>query len=201
MTFSIVAHDPGGPAWGVAVASKALCVGAHVPWGRFGSGAIATQAWHDLRYGYQGLPLLDGGLTAAEVVRELTGADPEARYRQLGVVDRDGRAASHTGPDCMRWAGGLAGDGFAAQGNLLAGPAVVRAMADAYRSSAGWPLAERLVAALAAGDAAGGDRRGRQSAALRLWSHAPVDLRVDDGPDPVTELSRLLRLWRETRWR
>ena len=196
MTFSIVVHDPGGPAWGVAVASKALCVGAHVPWGRFGSGALATQAWHDLRYGYEGLPLLDGGLAAAEVVRELTAADPQARYRQLGVVDRDGGAATHTGPDCMHWAGGLAGDGFAVQGNLLAGPAVVEAMAAAYAGSSGRPLAERLVGALAAGDTAGGDRRGRQSAALRLWSAVPVDLRVDDAPDPVTELSRLLALLR-----
>jgi uncharacterized Ntn-hydrolase superfamily protein len=198
VTFSIAAHDPGGPAWGIAVASKALCVGAHVPWGRFGSGAIATQAWHDLRYGYQGLPLLDGGLAAAEVVRELTAADPEARYRQLGVVDRAGRAASHTGADCMQWAGGLAGNGFAAQGNLLAGPAVIDAMVDAYASSAGRPLAERLLTALAAADAAGGDRRGRQSAALRVWSHTGVDLRVDDAPDPVAQLSRLLRRWRES---
>jgi uncharacterized Ntn-hydrolase superfamily protein len=196
VTFSIVAHDPGVPAWGVAVASKALCVGARVLWGRFGSGVIAAQAGHDLRYGYQGLSLLDGGLGAAEVVRELTAGDPQAHRKQLGVVDRDGRAASHTGAHCMRWAGGLAGDGFAVQGNLLAGPAVVEAMAAAYSASAGQRLAERLVEALAAGDAAGGDRRGRQSAAVRLWGPIPVDLRVDDAPDPVTELSRLLGLFR-----
>lgn len=198
MTFSIVAHDPGGPAWGVAVASKALCVGAHVPWGRFGSGALATQAWHDLRYGWEGLALLDRGLAAAGAVRELTAADPEARYRQLGVVDRDGRAATHTGPDCMRWAGGLAGDGFAVQGNLLAGEAVVAAMATSYERVSGRPFAERLVEALAAGDAAGGDRRGRQSAAVRVWGATPVDLRVDDGPDPVGDLRRLLAVYRRT---
>ena len=198
MTFSIVAHDPSGPAWGVAVASKALCVGAHVPWGRFGSGALATQAWHDLRYGWEGLALLDRGLGAAETVRELTAADPEARYRQLGVVDRLGRAATHTGPDCVRWAGGLAGDGFAVQGNLLAGEAVVAAMAASYERASDRPFAERLAEALAAGDAAGGDRRGRQSAAIRVWGATPVDLRIDDGPDPVGGLRRLLAVYRRT---
>jgi uncharacterized Ntn-hydrolase superfamily protein len=196
VTFSVVAHDPGGPAWGVAVASKALCVGAHVPWGRFASGALATQAWHDLRYGWEGLGRLDEGLAAGEVVGALTATDPEARYRQLGVVDRDGRAATHTGADCMRWAGGSAGDGFAVQGNLLAGPQVVESMAEAWRSGAGLPFAERLVEALAAGDAAGGDRRGRQSAALRVWGPTPLDLRVDDGPDPVTGLRSLVSRFR-----
>jgi uncharacterized Ntn-hydrolase superfamily protein len=196
VTFSVVAHDPGGPAWGVAVASKALCVGAHVPWGRFASGAIATQAWHDLRYGWEGLARLDEGRSAGEVVGALTATDPEARYRQLGVVDRDGRSATHTGADCMRWAGGLAGDGFAVQGNLLAGPQVVESMAAAWLAGAGLPFTERLVEALASGDAAGGDRRGRQSAAVRIWGPTPLDLRVDDGPDPVAGLRRLVARFR-----
>jgi uncharacterized Ntn-hydrolase superfamily protein len=202
LTFSVVAFDPDEQAWGVAVASKALCVGAHVPWGRAGTGALATQAWHDLRYGWEGLALLERGAGADRVVRELTAADPEAAFRQVGVVDRAGRAASHTGPSCMAWAGGLAGDGVAVQGNLLAGPQVVQAMAGAF-AAAGGPLARRLVAALLAGDEAGGDRRGRQSAAVRVWGGAgvpaplrelAVDLRVDDHPRPVQRLPRLLDL-------
>jgi uncharacterized Ntn-hydrolase superfamily protein len=203
VTFSIVAFDADGPAWGVAVASKALCVGAHVPWGRAGVGAVATQAWHDLRYGYEGLALLQRAASADEVVAGLTAGDPEAVHRQLGVVDRAGRAASHTGPDCLPWAGGLAGPGVAVQGNLLAGPEVVEAMAERWSAAGPGPLAERLVGALLAGDRAGGDRRGRQSAAVRVWGgaavpagleDAAVDLRVDDHPDPVPELRRLLGL-------
>lgn len=204
MTFSIVAFEPEGPMWGVAVASKALCVGAHVPWGGGGLGALATQAWHDLRYGWEGLALLQRGLAAQEVVDVLTRDDPEAAVRQVGVVDARGRSATHTGPDCMSWAGGLVGDGWAAQGNLLAGPQVVEAMAAAYTGVAGQTLARRLVTALLAGDEAGGDRRGRQSAALRIWRvpdpdqpdrlDVAADLRVDDHRLPVHELDRLLSL-------
>ena len=201
MTYSIVAFDAATAQWGVAVASKAMCVGAHVPWGGGGIGAVATQAYHDLRYGFEGLAALRAGHSAADVVRELTSEDPESVYRQLGVVDADGRAATFTGPQCMTWAGGLAGTSWCAQGNLLAGPFVVAAMADAYGRADG-SLPERLLAALRAGDDAGGDRRGRQSAAIKVWSR-PVEadgdrrdismfLRVDDAELPVHNLQRLV---------
>ena len=202
MTFSIVALDPAAQAWGVAVASKFLAVGALVPWGRAGVGAIATQALANLSYGPDGLGLLARGLPAAEVVRRLTEADSGREHRQLGVVDAGGRAATYTGASCLAWAGGKTGEGVAVQGNILTGPEVVDAMLAAWGRASG-PLARRLLAALAAGDAAGGDRRGRQSAALRVWRAGAayggvldiaVDLRVDDHPDPVGELARLLDL-------
>jgi uncharacterized Ntn-hydrolase superfamily protein len=202
VTFSLVALDPGDGAWGVAVASRFLAVGAMVPWGRAGAGAIATQASANLAYGPDGLALLAGGASAEDVVRRLTGADGGRAQRQLGVVDAKGRGATWTGEDCVAWAGGQAGDGFAAQGNVLAGPGVVEAMVRAWHDTAG-PLAGRLLAALAAGDRAGGDRRGRQGAALRVWRaggayggvlDAAVDLRVDDHAAPVEELARLLDL-------
>lgn len=203
MTFSIVAHDRDTASWGVAVASKCLAVGAAVPWGRAGAGAIATQALANLAYGPDGLALLAGGVPAAEAVERLTGADAERKQRQLGMVDAAGRAASFTGSRCMPWAGGQAGDGLAVQGNLLAGPEVVEAMAATYLSATGASFARRLLEAVRAGDAAGGDRRGRQSAALRVWragasygggADVAVDLRVDDHDDPVGELGRLLGL-------
>lgn len=203
MTFSIVAYDPASASWGVAVASKFLAVGAVVPWGRAGAGAVATQAMANLSYGPDGLDLLAQGSAAAGVVERLTSADADREHRQLGVVDAAGRAASFTGAACMDWAGGVAGDGFAAQGNILTGPGVVDAVAAAWRRSPAPTLAGRLVEALAAGDAAGGDRRGRQSAALRVWKagaayggvlDTAVDLRVDDHRDPVGELARLLGL-------
>ena len=188
MTYSVVAVDDETGAYGVAVASKALCVGAHVPWGNAGIGACATQAWHDLRYGYEGLALLEAGHSAASVVQTLTHGDPVAPNRQLGIVDRRGRVASYTGSRCLPWAGGMCGRSYAVQGNLLAGPQVVEAMSDAYEAGAGLPFTVRLVRALVAGDEAGGDRRGRQSAALKVWRAAPAgtpgdviaDLRVDD---------------------
>lgn len=201
MTFSIVALDRASGAYGVAVASKAMCVGAHVPWGAPSLGAVATQAWHDLRYGWEGVAFLKDGLTAAAVVHRLTSADDEAPHRQVGVVDREGHSASYTGSLCMPWAGGMSGAGFCVQGNLLAGPKTVEAMAAAYEDGAGLAFPQRLVRALLAGDEAGGDRRGRQSAALRIWSGrrpAPpglgveVDIRVDDGPMPVHALERML---------
>jgi uncharacterized Ntn-hydrolase superfamily protein len=203
VTFSIVAYDPASASWGVAVASKFLAVGAVVPWGRAGAGAVATQAMANLSYGPDGLDLLAQGSAAAGVVERLTSADADREHRQLGVVDAAGRAASFTGAACMDWAGGVAGDGFAAQGNILTGPGVVDAVAAAWRRSPAPTLAGRLVEALAAGDAAGGDRRGRQSAALRVWKagaayggvlDTAVDLRVDDHRDPVGELARLLGL-------
>lgn len=207
MTYSIVAVDEVTGARGVAVASKALCVGAHVPWGTAGAGALATQAWHDLRYGWEGLELLEAGHSAASVVQQLTHDDPDAPNRQLGVVDAAGRVASYTGSRCLQWAGGMCGPGFAVQGNLLAGAQVVESMAAAYAASAGLPFVYRLVDALRAGDEAGGDRRGRQSAAVKVWRAEPdastdvdviADLRVDDAPLPVQGLAALLpKLWLE----
>jgi uncharacterized Ntn-hydrolase superfamily protein len=203
MTFSIVAYDPGSESWGVAVASKFLAVGAVVPWGRAGAGAVATQAMANLSYGPGGLELLAQGLSADQVVVRLTAADGEREHRQLGVVDAAGHGSTWTGASCMDWAGGEAGVGYAAQGNILTGPEVVAAMVAAWREGDGEVLARRLVAALAAGDQAGGDRRGRQSAALRVWRAGAayggeldlaVDLRVDDHRAPVGELARLLDL-------
>jgi uncharacterized Ntn-hydrolase superfamily protein len=200
MTFSIVAHADGQ--WGVAVASKFLAVGAAVPAARWGAGAVATQAFANLAYRPEGLRLLEEGRSAAEVVEALTSADPMAAQRQVGVVDRGGRSATYTGADCFAWAGGRSGHGFATQGNILTGPEVLEAVVSSYQASEG-PLARRLAEALLAGDRAGGDRRGRQSAALLVVSEAGgygggsdvlVDLRVDDHADPVPELLRLLDL-------
>jgi len=202
VTYSIVAFDADATQWGVAVASKAMCVGAHVPWGAGGIGAVATQAYHDLRYGAEGLGALRRGRTAEEVVGELTADDPESVFRQLGVVDASGRAATFTGAQCTPWAGGRHGDSWAVQGNILAGPHVVEAVAAAYGEATG-TFAERLVTALLAGDAAGGDRRGRQSAAVKVWA-SPLDrererldvelfLRIDDAELPVHDLQRLVR--------
>ena len=204
MTFSIAAWDGNvsPPEWGVAVASKFLAVGAAVPWVRAGAGAIATQALANLAYGPEGLDLLAGGASADDVVEGLTAADEGRDDRQLGVVDATGRAATYTGSACFDWAGGVAGDGFCCQGNILTGPAVVDAMAGAFRATTG-ELAVRLLAALKAGDDAGGDRRGRQSAALYVAREGggygggidrAVDLRVDDHLTPVDELARLWRI-------
>lgn len=207
MTFSIVAWDPepdGGPEWGVAVASKFLAVGAAVPWGRAGAGAVATQALANLSYGPEGLDRLASGAEAAAVVAALTEADAQREHRQLGVIDARGNVSTFTGAQCMPWAGGYSGDGFCCQGNILIGPEVVDAMAAAFEK-AGGDLAQRLLLTLAAGDRAGGDRRGRQSAALLVVSEEggygggidrAVDLRVEDHPQPVPELERLLELHR-----
>lgn len=201
MTFSIAARSDDGMFLGVAVASKFLAVGAAVPGVRVGAGAIATQAWANLRYVPNGLALLEGGATAQECIDQLTHADEQAADRQVGVVDVSGGSASFTGPGCHPWAGGRTGPGYAIQGNILTGPEVVDAMEQAWMTSGEWPFAARLLAALVAGDRAGGDRRGRQSAALVVaspgagyggGSDIAVDLRVDDHVDPVTELARLM---------
>src|SRR5438477_2165841 len=163
-TYSIVACDLEAEQWGVSVQSKFLSVGSVVPWAEPHVGAIATQAYANPRYGPDGLALLRKGLAAEEVVRRLTGADPERETRQLGVVDGGGRAATFTGNECHDWAGGRTGRGYAAQGNILAGAAVVDALAETFESSAAKPLAERLLDALAAGQKAGGDKRGQQAA-------------------------------------
>ncbi|NYD42294.1 DUF1028 domain-containing protein [Nocardioides panaciterrulae] len=208
MTFSIVARSADGESWGVAVASKFLAVGSAVPAAVAGVGAIATQA--DANVAFKGLALahLDDGATADVALQRLLEEDTGREHRQVGIVDMDGNAASHTGHECLDWAGSITGDGFAIQGNILTGEDVVLAMERAWHESgADTPLARRLLAALAAGDAAGGDRRGRQSAALLVVEEGAgygglddiaVDLRVDDatpcGGDPVAELGRLLDL-------
>jgi uncharacterized Ntn-hydrolase superfamily protein len=202
MTFSIVARSADGAAHGVAVASKFLAVGAAVPAAEATVGALATQSYANLAYRPQGLALMRTGVSAADTVAGLVAADDARAQRQVGVVGASGDGATYTGDGCHAWAGGTAGDGFAIQGNILTGPEVVDAMRDAWLgTSRDSPLAERLLAALRAGDRAGGDRRGRQSAALLVvakgqgyggTSDVVVDLRVDDHPDPVPELARLL---------
>lgn len=203
-TFSIAAADMQAREWGVAVQSKFLAAGSLVPWVKAEVGAIATQAWANVGFGPAGLEKLARGLPAAEVVRELISADEGGEDRQIGVVDREGRAAAFTGERCFAWAGHVVGEGFCCQGNILTGPETVEAMARAFHE-AGGPLAERLVAALAAGDGAGGDRRGKQSAGILVakekggyggYTDRYVDLRVDDHPEPVAELRRLLDLFR-----
>lgn len=204
MTFSLVARSPDGTALGVAVASKFLAVGAVVPAARAGVGAIATQALANLRYLPEGLDKLATGHSAEHAVAELVAADEGRADRQLGVVDDAGRSATYTGDGCFPWAGGVTGPGYAIQGNILTGPEVVEQVRASWLSAdPEIAFAHRLVQALAAGDAAGGDSRGRQSAALLVvtpgggyggGSDVLVDLRVDDHTDPVGELGRLLDL-------
>jgi uncharacterized Ntn-hydrolase superfamily protein len=203
VTFSIVGRAEDGQSWGVAVASKFLAVGSAVPAARAGLGAVATQAEANVAWKREALALLADGLSADEVVSRLTAADARAEHRQLGVVDAAGRAANHTGRSCLDWAGGTTGPDVAIQGNILVGPEVVAALRSGWEQRTGLPLARRLLAALAAGDAVGGDRRGRQSAALYVvregagyggLDDVAVDLRVDDHADPVSELARLLDL-------
>jgi uncharacterized Ntn-hydrolase superfamily protein len=203
-TFSIVARDPGTGDLGVAVASKFLAVGAVVPWLRAGAGAVATQAHANVAYGPDGLAMLESGLSAREALDRLVAADGERDLRQAGVVDTDGNAATHTGPGCTDWAGGVTGDGFCCQGNILTGPEVVDAMAEGYTTADG-TFANRLLTALEAGQAAGGDSRGQQSAAITIvragggyggGNDRWIDLRVDDHPTPLAELRRLVMLHR-----
>jgi len=204
MTFSIVARSADGAFHGVAVASKFLGVGAAVPAAQADVGALATQSYANLAYRPQGLSLLATGVSAAGTVAGLTAADDGRTSRQLGVVGPTGDGATFTGDACHAWAGGVAGDGYAIQGNILTGPEVVAAMERAWHASAAEPrLSRRLLAALRAGDEAGGDRRGRQSAALLVvargqgyggTSDVVADLRVDDHADPLAELARLLDL-------
>ncbi len=206
MTFSIVATDPERRDWGIAVASRFPCVGAVVPWARARVGAVATQSWANTSFGTEGLALMAGGLSAAEALRRLLDGDEGREDRQAGCVDASGGAATFTGSRCMDWAGGVTGDGFAAQGNILAGESVVNELARAFAEADG-DLCDRLLAALVAGDAAGGDRRGRQSAALLVVREEGgyegrndryIDLRVDDHADPIAELQRLFTVWDET---
>ena len=204
MTFSIVGFDPVTQEIGVAVQSKFPCVGMMVPWAKAGVGAVATQAWGNPKYGPDGLDLLEKGHSVAEVVQLLTAADEGAEDRQFGVIDSSGRAASFTGERCMDWAGGIVGENFACQGNILVSGATVEAMAEAFVSTEG-DLAEKLTMALVAGQAAGGDSRGQQAAALYIAKENAgylgnndryIDIRVDEHPDPITELRRILKLFR-----
>jgi len=200
MTFSIAAWDRQTGDLGVAVASKFLAVGAVVPWVEAEVGAIATQALANVAYGPDGLARLRAGEGAADVVAALTGADEGIADRQLGVVDATGIAATFTGEACMDWAGGVAGPGYAIQGNILAGPEVVEAMEQAWLEHEDAEFPDRLLRVLLEGDRAGGDRRGRQSAAILVKrkdagyggaTDQLVDLRVEDHPDPCVELLRL----------
>jgi uncharacterized Ntn-hydrolase superfamily protein len=204
MTYSIVARDAASGDLAVAVQSKFLAVGAVVPWARAGIGAVATQAFANVAYGPDGLTLLGGGTGAQAALDRLVSADALRDQRQAGIVDAHGGAATYTGGQCFAWAGGRTGPDYAAQGNILAGPGVVDGLADTF-AAGGLPLPELLVACLAAADAAGGDRRGRESAALLVVRESAgygggndrwVDLRVDDHEDPIGELGRLLGLQR-----
>jgi uncharacterized Ntn-hydrolase superfamily protein len=202
-TYSIVACDLDAQQWGVSVQSKFLSVGSVVPWAEPQVGAIATQAYANPRYGPNGLELLREGLSAQAVVDRLTGEDEGRDHRQLGVVDGQGNAATYTGTECMDWAGGRTGTNYAAQGNILVNPATVDALAETFESSAGGPLAERLIDCLAAAQEAGGDSRGQQSSALLVvqrdggyagMSDVVVELRVEDHERPIDELRRIYTL-------
>jgi uncharacterized Ntn-hydrolase superfamily protein len=201
-TFSIVAYDSATGELGVAVQSRAFSVGSRVAWARAGVGAIATQSFTNASYGPRGLQLLAGGSSPSAVLDSLLSLDLERERRQVGIVSARGLAANFTGKECMEWAGGTVGVGFAAQGNILAGEAVVRQMALAFRNLDG-ELSERLVAALEAAQSAGGDKRGQQSAVLLVvrpseeypeYRERYVSLRVEDHPSPIAELKRLYRI-------
>jgi uncharacterized Ntn-hydrolase superfamily protein len=201
-TFSIVAADVARGELGIAVASKFLACGAVVPWASAGAGAVATQSYSNTAYGPDGIRMMREGLTAEQTLVRLLAEDPDRAFRQVGIVDARGGSAAHTGSSCHGWAGHQTGPGFAAQGNILVGEDTVKAMAASFQSSTGL-LSDRLATALASGEGAGGDRRGRQASAVYVVranagyggkNDVLVDLRVDDHPDPVTELRRLLDL-------
>src|SRR5438874_6528270 len=205
-TYSIVACDLDAGQWGVAVQSKFLAVGSVVPWAEPGVGAVATQSYANPRYGPDGLALLREGSSAEETVATLTGADKDEAHRQVGVVDSQGRAATFTGSECMDWAGGRTGDCYAAEGNILVSQDTVDALATTFEGNGHLELPERLIECLAAAQAAGGDRRGQQSASLLVGekdagygklSDTVVDLRVDDHERPITELRRIFALHRQ----
>jgi len=202
MTFSIVARDPQAGESGIAVQSKFLAVGAVVPWAKAGVGAIATQSWANTSYGPRGLELLASGLSAQETLAQLIGEDDGRASRQVGIVGVDGQPATFTGDQCFPWAGGQVGEHYTCQGNILVGEDTVLAMARTFEQTTG-RLCDRLVAALAAGQAAGGDSRGQQSAALLVvrqgggyggFNDRFIDLRIDDHPQPINELKRILQL-------
>ena len=202
-TFSIVGFDPSNGDLGVAVQSKFIAVGSVVPWAKAGVGAIATQASCNISFGADGLRMLEDGLSADEALQKLLQADPRSEMRQVAIVDAKGRAAAHTGKECMSWAGHVTGLGFSCQGNILASSKVVESMAKAYTEARG-DLIEKLLQALIAGQAAGGDRRGQQSAALLVvrekggyegYTDKYVDLRVDEHAAPIDELKRVFKIY------
>ena len=206
-TFSIVGFDPATGDLGIAVESRFFAVGSVVPWARAGVGAIATQSYANTTFGPKGLDLLGRGKSAQEALDALVREDPDADRRQAGIVDSQGRPATFTGAKCNPWAGGRTGKYFTVQGNILTGKEVVEAMAATFEGTAGISLADRLVKSLAAGQAAGGDSRGQQSAALLVvrakggyggYNDRYIDLRVDDHPKPIEELSRLLEIHHTT---
>lgn len=203
-TFSIVAYDPERREWGAAVQSKFLAAGAVVCWARANAGAVATQSYANLAYGPDGLDLMAEDVPAEAAIERLTAADEQKTMRQVGMVDKEGRAAAFTGDDCYQWAGHIVGDGFACQGNILI-PGTVEAMAETFEQMRGGEgeLADWLVAALAAGQAAGGDKRGRQAAAVLVVREKGgyggnndryLDLRVDDDPHPIQKLKELVNM-------
>jgi len=202
MTFSIVGFDPIEKEWGIAVQSKFLGVGAVVPWARAGAGAVATQSYANTSYGPKALELMEQGMSAQETLEILLADDPEKEMRQVGMIDAKGNAATFTGNECYDWAGGVSGTHFAAQGNILVDEKTVDSMVRVFTETKG-TLAERLLVALDAGQEAGGDSRGKQSAALYVvkekggygaFNDRYVDLRVDDHPDPIKELIRIYKL-------
>ncbi len=202
-TFSVVARDPSNGDFGVIVQSKFPAVGSVVPWARAEAGAVATQAWANVSYGPRGLDLLMAGKSASQTLRTMLRDDAGAHHRQVGIVDRKGRAVAHTGKECMSWAGHLIGKGFTCQGNILAGDAVVTNMASAYETTDG-DIIDKLFAALNAGQSAGGDRRGMQSAAIVVvrkgggyegGNDRYVDVRVDEHPSPINELERIFKIY------
>jgi uncharacterized Ntn-hydrolase superfamily protein len=205
-TFSIVAYDPETQEWGVAVESKFLAVGSVVPFAKAGVGAIATQAWGNTTYGPKGLAMLKKGMSAQEVLDSLLASDEDYSRRQVGIVDSRGNVAAFTGKSCLAWAGHIKGKNFTVQGNILTGKEVVKQMANAFLKEKG-PLAERLLAALEAGQKAGGDRRGKEAAALLVvrekggysgFNDRYIDLRVDDNKEPIKELKRIYNLYKIT---
>jgi len=193
MTWSIIARGPAGE-FGIAIASRFFAVGMLCPHARSGVGAVATQALVNPHYGPKGLDLLSEGISPQETVKKLTDADPGREHRQLHMIDAQGRIAAHTGSACIDWCGHCAGQGYSVAGNMLAGPGVIEATAKTYEKNHSTKFAERLIAALAAGEAAGGDKRGKQGAALRIHAtedYPFLDIRVDDHADPIAELRRL----------
>ncbi len=201
-TFSIVGYDPETKEWGIAVQSKFIACAAVVSWARAGAGAVATQSYANTSYGPRGLDLMAAGASAEEALEQLIADDPDKDKRQVGLVDAQGRSATFTGSGCHDWAGGVTGQHFAAQGNILVGKETVEAMAETFSQTKG-PLGRRLLAALDAGQAAGGDSRGRQAAGLLVvkekggyggYNDRAVDLRVDEHPEPIKELIRIYNI-------
>ncbi len=202
-TFSIVARNPSNGDLGVIVQSKFPAVGSVVPWAKAEVGAIATQAWANVGYGPRGLILLESGRSALETLKDLLQEDEGREHRQIGIVDSKGQAVAHTGKECMDWAGHIVGDGYTCQGNILAGEAVVTEMAQAFEKTEG-DLIDKLFAGLNAGQAAGGDQRGMQSASIFIVREAGgyeggndryVDVRVDEHPSPIEELERIFKIY------